>query len=521
MAKRKISIYLIKSGYEIDRVVDCVGRHIDRHVLHDGSLVFIKISDPHKPSWVEYFNDQVESDFLLSSSASALHLVSVGVANGLERVFAISFGYGYTLLNNEAIEERFGLRVALNQATDGNLRKLKRTAISGNARKTDEQMPLPSSVDAFEIDVERDLLEGVTIGGGDGLLARGSITGSDSLSLSVDESAESITDFLKKVYSVYRLDSYKRKYAWVDRIVPVRDPSLQEYLNNKSIELMNAFDQNIWLAVPEVLEWEAIAGFRVGCHGPLLDDVCIDTVYPTPEDIPQSYEGLRKTRISVINQASGSVVNTWSASDCLYGEIEYEGNSYCANNGNWYLIDANYKASIEARYEDIPLYLEPLPDYRSGEHEGPYNQRVVKMAPASKLLLDRKTIYYGSRGSQVELCDILCKNGSFIHVKYYSGSSNLSHLFNQGLVSAKLVKSDASFRSAAQEKINSIEPNGFILDRNSIKQVVFAIISKHGHARPEIPFFSKVALDSVCSDLTAMGIDIAMARIRENPACVA
>ncbi len=62
-------------------------------------------------------------------------------------------------------------------------------------------MPLPSSVDAFEIDIERDLLEGVTVSGGDGLLATGSITGSDSLALSVGKSVGSIRDYLKSVYA--------------------------------------------------------------------------------------------------------------------------------------------------------------------------------------------------------------------------------------------------------------------------------------------------------------------------------
>lgn len=515
MAKQKMSVYLIKEGFNICDVVDSNEPYIHRHLLEDGSVVYTKPSDPHPPKWIDYFDGQLESDTLLSSSASALHLVQVAVTEDDERLFAISFGYGFTLLDKETVEERFGLKVALNQAIDGGLRKLKRTAVSGNARKTDEQMPLPSSVDAFEIDVERDLLEGVTVSGGDGLLATGSITGSDSLALSVGESVESIHDYLKSVYAVYTLDSYKAKYGWVDRIVPVRKRSLEDALNSKAISLINAHDQNIWLAVPEILEWEAVAGFRVGSKGSLLDDVCLDMVYPEPEKLPQSYEDLCKTRISVIGQAEGSVINKWRASECLYGEVEYQGASYCANNGKWYRIDGDYKSSIESRFSKIPLYSTEFPEYFKGENEGPYNQRVVEMNSSSELLLDKKTVYYGGRGSQVELCDILCKDGSFIHVKHYQGSSTLSHLFNQGLVSARLVKADPSFRKCAQVVLDKIEPNCFKLERDSVKQVVFAIISKYDTARPEIPFFSKVALDAVCSQLAAMDIDVALARIKE------
>lgn len=295
----------------------------------------------------------------------------------------------------------------------------------------------------------------------------------------------------------------------------MRKRSLEDTLNSKAISLINAHDQNIWLAVPEILEWEAVAGFRVGSKGPLLDDVCLDMVYPEPEKLPQSYEDLCKTSIFVIGQAEGSVINKWRASECLYGEVEYQGASYCANNGKWYRIDGDYKSSIESRFSKIPLYPTEFPEYFKGEYEGPYNQRVVEMNSSTELLLDKKTIYYGGRGSQVELCDILCKDGTFIHVKHYQGSSTLSHLFNQGLVSARLVKADPSFRKCAQVVLDKIEPNCFKLERDSVKQVVFAIISKYDAVRPEIPFFSKVALDAVCSQLAAMDIDVALARIKE------
>lgn len=162
-----------------------------------------------------------------------------------------------------------------------------------------------------------------------------------------------------------------------------------------------------------------------------------------------------------------------------------------------------------------PLYDERLPDYRAGEREGPYNQRVVEASPDSKFLLDKKTVYYGGRSSQVELCDVLREDGSFIHVKRYSGSAALSHLFNQGYVSAKLIKADPDFRAAAQKIVDHVVLSDFNLGKDCVKRVVFAIISKYGGDRPEIPFFSKVALDAVRSQLAAMDIPVSITRIRE------
>lgn len=94
VAKQKMSVYLIKRGISVEEAVDAGDRFVERRTLRDGSVVFIKPSNPQPPKWIDYFDGQLEFDTLLSSSASALHLVSVVVENGDERLFAVSFGHG-------------------------------------------------------------------------------------------------------------------------------------------------------------------------------------------------------------------------------------------------------------------------------------------------------------------------------------------------------------------------------------------------------------------------------------------
>ena len=43
--------------------------------------------------------------------------------------------------------------------------------------------------------------------------------------------------------------------------------------------------------------------------------------------------------------------------------------------------------------------------------------------PEHLLCLDAKTIYYGGGRSQIELCDILTTDNTYIHIKPYSGSA--------------------------------------------------------------------------------------------------
>ena len=98
MAKVKISIYLIKDGIDIDSVVDIERTDVTIHHCDDGSVVYAKLSNIHTPQWVNYFDSQLDLSELKSSSSSALHVTRVEVEPGIARLFAISFGFGYTLL---------------------------------------------------------------------------------------------------------------------------------------------------------------------------------------------------------------------------------------------------------------------------------------------------------------------------------------------------------------------------------------------------------------------------------------
>ena len=133
------------------------------------------------------------------------------------------------------------------------------------------------------------------------------------------------------------------------------------------------------------------------------------------------------------------------------------------------------------------------------------------------MLMDRCLISYGGGHSSIEFCDVLSNTGQRIHIKRCSGSAMMSHLFNQGLVSASL-ETDAG--SSFTDKVNAkIQQNGnnfdsnvdqFLLLHNTLREVVFGIVSENNMKRQELPFFSKVALASVKKQLKRMKIDVAL-----------
>lgn len=118
--------------------------------------------------------------------------------------------------------------------------------------------------------------------------------------------------------------------------------------------------------------------------------------------------------------------------------------------------------------------------------------------------------------SSIELCDVLAGNDTFIHVKHYSGSATLSHLFSQGYNSAYLVNSDPAFVEKENKKIAKVtHGSGPAIKASSVACVVFAIICENPAQPPNIPFFSRITYNEVSKRLRTMGIRSEICAIRK------
>ena len=118
----------------------------------------------------------------------------------------------------------------------------------------------------------------------------------------------------------------------------------------------------------------------------------------------------------------------------------------------------------------------------------------------------------------MELCDVLTTDNTYIHIKPYSSSATLSHLFNQAVVSAELVLGDPLFVGKANEKIKERTANpGFLIDTSGNRPtIILAIISSDDDERPHIPFFSKVALRYTRRRLETDGCKVYIKNIKKG-----
>jgi uncharacterized protein (TIGR04141 family) len=512
----RLTIYLIKPKHRIlDDIIESESEPLQ---IGDVGQFIFEASHPEPPSWItSFFGDSLGRGLgILNSSAKAIFIAPIREKRRTV-YFAISFGQGRHLLKEGVAEERFGLRVVLNSVERESFRSIDKTTLGAIPKHSREQMSRDVAPAEFGIDIEQDLVSSVTAKSVDQRLGK-VITGKDAFYCSAPVNVANIAEFLKHCLARSHSNDYKVNFDWIDQIAEVRNETVEDALNAELVQRlsMNHLDK-IWMAVPEVLDWANISGFRYirPKRGDLRGDLTLEDFLGETADHPISSDTLKSDYIFAINAENDEQHFRWSAFRCMYAEIDLKGKVYILNNGKWYEIARGFSDEVQSYFHNIPDSNIDLPDYRGGS-ELEYNIAAVRHLGGA-CCMDQRLITHGGGHNRVEFCDIFTGDKRLIHVKKYGGSSVLSHLFMQGSVSGELLVSDGEFRA----KLNRELPRGFKLaDPRRIKpdpseyEIVYAIIS--GSANPlNIPFFSKVSLRNARRRLASYGYSVTKKKIQK------
>jgi uncharacterized protein (TIGR04141 family) len=495
IANNKLTIYLIKGAYSSG--TKCIKNHVKPIVLRPIGSFYTEPSASKTPTWVKgFFNERIQQAIIFTANAKGVLLTSTTYKRK-KIVFAVCFGLGHNLLRPESVEESFGLKVTLNSVDKDSIRSIEKSNIGANSKISKEQMAKSTNATEFGIDIEQDLLRAVTGISKYPQLGR-TVTGSDSLHVYVKVDINSIQEFLRFCYTRYLSKDYLIDFDWVDQIQHVKNPTLIEKLEAVVLKKYNNRDfDTLWMAVPDLLDWNTLRGFK---YYPRQEDPSDDidlqvfrTAVGEIEDITQ----LNTRYVHALSSAGDFDLAHWSSFKCLYGEIKYYRKHYLLNGGKWYIIDNDFVKLVNGIYSKIALSKISLLDY-DHDNEGAYNNALAN-SNSQYQLMDKKEITYGGGKSKIEFCDVFSKTKKMIFVKHYGASAVLSHFFQQGMNSAEYLNSDPSFRA----KVNKLLAPGWALPNPSARlrtekfEIIFAIISRDPKNRPEIPFFSKVSLKNV------------------------
>ncbi len=163
--KEKLSIYLAKSSIECDlsKAINLENSKppIQMEIQGLEATLYVKKEPPKPPPpWTKLFYDHQDLPEDIFGGRKA---VGAALAVNLEEnLFILTFGTGYHLLKNEAIERDFGLRVTLNSVDPEKLRSLDKASYDHNPLNSRTQSSIDLGVFDLDVDSELDMLYAVT-----------------------------------------------------------------------------------------------------------------------------------------------------------------------------------------------------------------------------------------------------------------------------------------------------------------------------------------------------------------------
>lgn len=509
--KNKVTIFLLNDNVSVEDSIN--GTH-DSISISENKKFFYSRKVPLPASWLAFFKNKlsdIEDSFKVILPQGLLIVTDVDCGE-VRKNFAITFGLGVHMLNQDAYVERFGLRLLLNIIDEFGLRKVSQKSMRGIPSDSIKQLSKISSFKDFDLDTTQDFVVNLTAHPNKEELQffGKNVAGGNSLSVSISSDIDNIESFLKKCYEKYSDTRYQEKYAWIDNVRPEINTSKIKNLKKILIEKIKTNDTNrIWMSIPEILNWEEVSGFKFHKRGELKDDIELKDFLDEIVKNVNNFDEKHLNKDILVIDSNGNQKFIWNVYQCIYAEIEYGETTYILNSGKWFEVNRDYLNKLNREYLEIIQesrnYALPLPNSKKGEHEGEYNERVGEEFRDNYFTIDRNLIRLDGN-SGIEVCDLYSINKDFIHVKKYGSSSVFSHLFMQGKNSAELFLFDRNYR----EKIRGILPENFEVSNErpnpSDYKIIFAIITKYANTEQDnIPFFSKISLCNTKKHLNILG----------------
>ncbi|MFC0514601.1 DUF6119 family protein [Mucilaginibacter angelicae] len=443
---------------------------------------------------------------LTNQGAAALLFIPVG-----NQYLIYIFGYGFLSINDGFTEWDFGLKVVLNSIDSNGIKSLDSHTINQKAKNKRVQVATQAGIDEFDVDILQDLVSQISGKAVDASFAK-TLTGGSSLSMTVDMQGTSVVRKSSQIMHRYAATSYQTNFKWIDFIAPEKDPLIIDALNlslESALSDLVAHNGNheFVLSYPSIVELENLDYITFGGFESTQEFDVITISDWVAEYRSSGYQQLahNPTAISLdLHDGHGKVFKSFPFYRCLTTEIDYQGAVYILTSGTWFKLDADHYETVSRFF----IQLSNSNEFKSGEQTNETTEEgyLKNSLRAGDELLDRKL--YNNHGvkNTLEYGDIINDQAEVIHVKDGGSSAKLSHLFNQGTVSARLLLTDKTFRSGFRSKITNtttkaLFPLAAVVPANTT--IVFRILKKG----PEftLPFFSKIILYDTYQKIKRMG----------------
>lgn len=516
-----LNVFLLKTGtrkYEEaleEEEIASLTRYPLKRSLPFRGVLFLSPQRKTPARWLAFLESGARDDLQNLYNASTSGVLFIRSAR---RMFAFTFGYGRSLLRPSQIERAFGLRVVLNAVDDEGLRSVDTKTVQEMTVHTRRQTSRASRLAEFGVDKEQDLLGFVAGVPRDEGFAR-MLSGADALQLRAPLEFRELGDKCRAILRAYRSDDYRsRGFEFVDHVRRVTDPAVIEALDRYlAKDLVSRNFEGIHMAPPEIIDWETVDGFSFVKGADPKTDLRLESFFDQIRKVDEvTAERLKKRQKVFVHSANAAEPTArWSVYRVLVAERERSGRRYALSGGDWYEIDKGFAQRIRRHVAKIKPARLQLPAAGRDEKEGEYNARV---AGRGTYCMDQKCARVD--GDPIELCDLyVSRSRQFVHVKRWTASSTLSHLFAQGRVSAEAFLADATFREEARGLLSQQAaslaahvPTGRPDPTNY--RVVFGIIKGGQGWKRSLPFFSQLHLVRSAESIRRLGFDVRLEQIK-------
>jgi len=538
--KHTFSIWLLKKTIEPEMMAktDIEINPISLDVPARSIAFFWKRKPEEKRMWwQEYWNipGTVIPDF-----SNAIIFIPIR-----ERWFAIIHGHTETFIKDEFIETRFAYKVVLNALDPGKLSTTKTFQPDNSIRQLTQKSSGEGTIYLPQFGITstsilRDLAGRVlpkytslfsSVSGGSGKAPK----------MQAQTFPKDFQNVLQNLLTLSESMDYKQAFPEISHIDMIDDTEeicrLDKILESKWSN--NTLD--IQIDFPDIIDtfewvWE-IPPILPKLHP--INEFNIETILEAVKNANKQYsfEKLCKLRVIVKDTEDATYKKSYSLYSCISFDTTVScepDQHYYLIGGIWYKADTKFISNLdeELRNKLVDKLPEetfpPIDDTNSAlgspnksNDEEEYN---IKLAKAlNGILLDRTNIAPDGQ-TAVEPCDVLLIEDQsiwLIHSKIFRGSPCLSHLFNQGYVSAQLIKqitdSREKFVALIKGKNKDIEENqgftNFLEDKIPLS-VLFCIIQKHDRKQPlsieHLPLFAKISLKHILEAFNSLKIDVGL-----------
>lgn len=347
---RTFSIYLLKLGFNQNNALKpdhTLGEPIIGNNLPEGATLYVLDKNPTQPWWKSYWGVRENLQQVLKG---ALVFLPIN-----DRCFALTFGHTYHQLRDDSYEYDFGLITTLN-ALDPDKIKSTDTLRPEKAKRERIQIPTASNLTFFDINKDESIIKKLT-----GAVKEeykeflSNVTGASNLRISSKASAHDIAALCEKIFNIYQKEDFKQTFSDIQNIIPVKDPTRIQILNEKLMDAFNVNSVDLVLSFPEILDYDQpffVTYSGAGRTAFRYDDIYISNYrdYLVEKQITTvSLEHFKKHYVNLKDE-NGAVIKDFPIFKCLLfdcevsesesGEEKFSHYHFCE--GEWYRIESDY-----------------------------------------------------------------------------------------------------------------------------------------------------------------------------------